>query len=722
MNDRERSRSGNEISDVPFNFLAGHDKAKMSLNPRLHQWCAVILGGVAGTILGFSTGHAVLGTVVALLVSGTALLCSTLAGFPAEPKVTPADDVLPEYIYSAFDGLPEGILVLDSMGRIRFGNPAFQSFTGVPVDGILDQRGRDLPWQWSDVDLNGEVATPVPWIEAVRSGESRRGQLLGPAAAERSLFKLRAFPIAMPGSKVRGALCCFEDISSLQKKEVEKETLLKAIRESSNEIRRQNAQLGELLVRDPISGCFNRKVGFDALDRIWLEAVETGGDVACVLVDVDQFGSLNEQFGREVGERVLRDIGTALLKISRSNDVVFRYGGDEFLVLLPQTSLGDATSIAERMRQSVVRLQSSDVSLSVSLGVAARTGEERTPHDLIEQAEHHTRQAKSRGGNQVIKESARPTDAAGSSAPRDEIVSWAVIPFPAVTALICALAYRDQATAAHSRRVADLSLLVGQRMMSSKGCYLLETAALLHDIGKVGVPDALLHKETALTEAERQEIQAHSSKGLEIVRAAFGAPELSAILESARVPFSKSLETQNSLPLGARILAIADAYDSMINHQTYRPALSPANAVLELQRCAGDQFDPEIVAQFIELVNSRSSDSPPKILVDRTVALTLGLQMERLAEAIDQHDIKTLESLSDHLIQLSSLSDELEIAERAQELKRGIQGGNDQLGIFRLANDLLNYCRATQAALLDHPQISGPPDSTFQPATEWSDK
>ncbi|HWL08906.1 MAG TPA: diguanylate cyclase [Planctomicrobium sp.] len=668
-----------------------------------------ILTGSLGLLVGTAMEIFQIGTHSGLAVILTTMVCVAISFLVARRRTRDkvSQELIPGYLHSAFNGLTEGLLVLDYSGRIVFVNDAFLQFSQEDRQALLEQKARDLNWKWVDVVSGGEKQEPVGWLDAVRGGQDRYGQLIGLKNPQEQTFVLRAVAITDGTSSPLGALCSFQNVTKLHKKEAETQTLLRTIRESSSQIRQQNAQLEELVIRDPVSGCLNRRTGFETLDRLWLDALEQREPLSCMLIDIDHFRAINEQLGRKASDKVLLDVGTCLQELCRPADVVCRLGGEEFLILMPRTTLTDGAFLAERVRQSVARLQTADAKVTISLGVAEWEPDQASPQDLIDLAERRLQVAKERGRNQVVKETPAQENTSQSYFIPDESAQTAVIPFPAVTALFSALAYRDLSTASHSRRVADLSVAVGQRLMSSRGCYILETAALLHDIGKVGVPDSLLHKQTALTEEELADIQAHHQMGIEIVRTAFGSPELSAILENVRIPYTTSLEQQHSLPLGTRILAIADAYDSMISDQIYRQALAPSEAMVELERCAGSQFDPEVVAQFIDVISSRSQETFPRLEVNREVALELGLQLERLAEAVDQQDLNLLQLLARQLVRSSSQTDAYEIAERAQELERAVSAGNDQLGILQKANDLLACCRATQMSYLkNHSAIS----------------
>ncbi|SFH62496.1 diguanylate cyclase [Planctomicrobium piriforme] len=653
--------------------------------------CAAAGGGV-----GWLTGSAVVGATV---LAVNLLLCWLTRFILGKTIDASSTEVLPFYFHSALDGLSEGILVLDYAGQIVFVNNAFLEFSGESREGLLQRRAKELPWTWCDA-VPGTASTPVPWLDAIREGRHRCGQLLGIKSGAGHKLLLKAVPITDGKRRPRGALCSLQDVTKLHKKQAETEALLETIRQSSQQIRQQNAELEQLIIRDPATGCLNRRTGLELLEKLWSESLDRQSELACVMVDIDRFRAINDEHGQQLGEKVLRDIAACILQAARAGDVVCRYGGEEFLMLMPRTTLDDAAFLAERIRQSISRLEIDEIKVTASFGVAEWNPEQVSPQDLLDLAERHLSAAKQRGRNQVVKSLPEKGVQASPLVSAVESSHSAVIPFPAVTALISALAYRDIATAAHSRRVADLSVALGQRLMSLSACYVLETAALLHDIGKIGVPDSILLKQTPLTADERNFIQNYSHIGLEIVRTAFASPELSAILENARVAYADSLARQQSLPLGARILAVADAYDSMINDQIYRKGVSPAEAIAELRRCAGTQFDPEIVTQFIEVVLSKTKETGPKLQVNLDVALALGMELERLAEAVDQQNMELLRALASHIVRTASSTDTQEILDKALEFERAAVAGDDQLGILQKASELITCCRATQSAYL----------------------
>ncbi len=183
--------------------------------------------------------------------------------------------------------------------------------------------------------------------------------------------------------------------------------------------------------------------------------------------------------------------------------------------------------------------------------------------------------------------------------------------FATVSALTTALALRDPQTAEHSRRVADYCAMVAKNMLSPSEAYALEVAALLHDIGKLGIPDSVLHKPGRLTEKEWQIMAGHNRMRVAIIHAAGASDRLVNLLRYHNTPHARdaadgSLPASEDIPLGSRILAVAEAFDTMVSGSVYRSARTQEEAIEELLANAGSQFDAAVVEQFIQ--DLRSSD------------------------------------------------------------------------------------------------------------------
>ena len=523
-------------------------------------------------------------------------------------------------------------------------------------------------------------------------------------------FVVSASPICDESGRRRGAIASFEDVSRLEQKKIELSTALQSLRLTTEKVKEQNQVLERLATRDPLTSCFNRRSFFEQFDTHWNTAKRYNQALSAIMVDVDHFKSINDNHGHSVGDQVLQKVAETLMQTARETDVVARYGGEEFAILLPNTDILDAAVSAERIRKALAAMKFPNLSVTASLGVSSTGQKAGSPQELLDQADKCLYVAKRNGRNQVVRFDQVPTDlvvdekkvsrTAETKSPKT------TIPFPAVTALISALGYRDPDTASHSRRVADLCVAVAHGLMSMSNCYVLETAALLHDIGKIGVPDSILRKPGKLTTEEWAYLVKHERIGLEIIRASFASDEMSQIVENYRRHFDGRDEnlgpSGTRIPLGARILSIADAYDSMVTERTYRHAMSQKAAFEELRRCAGTQFDPELVERFIKATRQQRQESILSGHISKETALGIGQEIERLAEAVDQQDIAGLKAMAGHLAESAAKQGAPEIAAKALELEQAAKQKGDVLGVIQRACELLEYCRAAQSSFLEN--------------------
>ena len=253
---------------------------------------------------------------------------------------------------------------------------------------------------------------------------------------------------------------------------------------------------------------------------------------------------------------------------------------------------------------------------------------------------------------------------------------------------------------------------VAHGLMSMSDRYVLETAALLHDIGKIGVSDSILFSCSQLTQAERHVMQKQERIGLEIIRDSFASQELSQIVENYRRYFDgrdANLDLEGTrLPLGARILAVADAYDSMVSEHPYRVAKTRQEAIAELRRCANTQFDPEIVDLFVRIVVSQKDEVFSRGRITKETALGIGHEIERLAESIDQQDVEGVRVMAGRLSESAANNGAPEIAAKAIELEQAASSDDDVLEILQRACELIEYCRATQSSFIEL-AVSGQP-------------
>lgn len=624
--------------------------------------------------------------------------------------------VVPSRVRAALDTLAEGLLVLDNSGKIVLANRAFGETVSRSPDELMGRDASDLPWSRrtnsADGETNGPGDTP-PWSQVLDDGRPRTGELMDLEVGDdkNSTFVVNATPIRDTTGASRGVLASFDDVTDLEEKRVELSQTLDKLSQSAEEIQRQNVELERLATRDPLTTCFNRRSFFEQFEVHWSNARRYNYALSCVMVDIDHFKSINDTFGHQMGDQVLKKLADVLHAAARDGDVVCRYGGEEFAVLLPHVGIDDATSAAERFRAAIESIRFPDMTITASLGVSTRNVETQDPQELLEQADKCLYVAKRGGRNQVVRWDKMPDDANADPAADSHVGDASCgalesIPFQAVTGLFSALAYRDLETAEHSRRVADLCVATAEGLTSLRDCYLLEIAALMHDIGKVGVPDSILLKPGALTDEEWKVMRRHDRAGVEIVEASFGTQKLTSIVANhcahyGGTPHNTALPKGNDIPLGARILSIADAYDSMTSDRVYRKGRSSNEAFEELRRCAGSQFDPELVECFIQTVRQRRDLHEGGVgLVSKKAATSIGRQIARLISALESRDTDGLQSLASRLRGSAEKHGVPEIATKAANLESALDAGGDAIGILKAANELVDLCRATQRAYL----------------------
>ncbi|MDP2931119.1 MAG: diguanylate cyclase, partial [Chloroflexota bacterium] len=339
-----------------------------------------------------------------------------------------------------------------------------------------------------------------------------------------------------------------------------------------------------------------------------------GGVFSIVILDLDLFKSFNDTYGHLAGDKFLKQIGTVLKSSIRSADQAFRYGGDEFAILLPQTALNTAEQVAERVRQRVAaRGKAGEIPVTTSLGLASWPADGVGANELLTAADAALYQAKRSGGNRTHCASGTllSLDSAGGNGHNvnSEVLS-------SIYALAAAVDARDHYTNTHSKKVSEYAVALAEALhLDPLEVSRLSTCALLHDIGKIGVSDEILNKASKLTAEEWEAIKFHPQLGAATARhARHLAPCILGILYHHEkydgTGYPKGLKGEG-IPLEARILAIADAFAAMTSARPYSEALSRAAAIEEIRRGAGKQFDPHLVEVFLSVVKDAPVASTP---------------------------------------------------------------------------------------------------------------
>ncbi len=339
------------------------------------------------------------------------------------------DAVIPERVRKALDTLAEGLLIVDNDGYIVFSNTVFANKTGLRPKQLIGKKSTGLDWEFDPV---AEDSRELPWLRVLDGEELLRGVKvrLRTALTVTYTFTVNVSAITASADKIRGALITFDDITEIEIKNEELHRTLDKLEHSKREITRQNQELQVLATRDPLTGALNRRSLFQGFEALFAEAQEEGEELSCIMVDIDHFKSVNDRFGHAVGDKVIKLLVDILTEHSRPNDLVGRFGGEEFIVVLPGADIKVAAGVAERMRLAVQEGHGAKFAnaprITSSFGVSTLAGGASSPKELVDQADKALYAAKEGGRNRVISWSSALEEEAPegtSTPPLDEPVS-----------------------------------------------------------------------------------------------------------------------------------------------------------------------------------------------------------------------------------------------------------------------------------------------------------
>jgi diguanylate cyclase (GGDEF)-like protein/putative nucleotidyltransferase with HDIG domain len=369
---------------------------------------------------------------------------------------------------------------------------------------------------------------------------------------------------------------------------------------------------------DELTGLFNRRHFEERLKGEIARHSRYGDVFSIFLLDLDNFKTYNDIYGHPSGDNLMSQIGRTIKSSVRDADQAFRYGGDEFVVILPQTAMENARVVAERLREQIAsEMAEKEVAVTCSIGLASYPSDGVISGELVTVADTALYYAKRTGGNRVYISSkilSEPLDEAGVYARRNGL--------SAVYALVSTVEARDHYTYGHSRKVNTYAVALAESIgLSPDEVSKVSTAALLHDIGKIGVPDKILNKKGKLSGEDWEAIKSHPRLGANIVG---NIPNLVPCVGSILYHherwdgggYPEGLKGEE-IPMEARILAVADTFAAMTSARPYRTALHTEEVIKELRRCTGSQFDPQLVEVFIGIIKAglpeeaRVGQSPP---------------------------------------------------------------------------------------------------------------
>ena len=420
----------------------------------------------------------------------------------------------------------------------------------------------------------------------------------------------------------------------------------------------QKAQ--EQAITDGLTGVKTHRFFMEALSGEWKRSTRAGRSFSLVLMDLDRFKFVNDFYGHLDGDIVLQRVAHILDQNCRRSDVVARYGGDEFVILMPETDSEQSHQLAAKLRSWIASdpvLREKNV--TSSFGVATFPTHGSTPQELIQVADASMYLSKHQGGNAVstadhfnpdeskqwkrdvleaylgvtlkrqfttgpdafveiysrIEQFARSLSETGQMTSRPngngvhKTTASSCEPLPPVvmdtlTSLALAVDAKDQFTQGHSQKVSGYAVLIAEAMgLKDSEIEEIRLGGMLHDVGKVGIAESILNKCSPLNPDEWETMKRHVEYGAKLLEPLRGTERIRDIVAHHHEFFDGSGYPQglagSQIPLGARIVAIADAFDTITSERTYKKARTPEEAFQELERCGAAQFDPELVRAFI---------------------------------------------------------------------------------------------------------------------------
>lgn len=411
----------------------------------------------------------------------------------------------------------------------------------------------------------------------------------------------------------------------LQESYNEQQLLVQQQQELLAEVDRLYHEQAEAAVTDAVTGLPNHRAVIARIDEEVARCRRASRSCAVLFVDLDHFKQVNDTWGHPAGDAILREVGQRLRASIRQQDFAGRYGGEEFAVILTETDIAQAVSIANKLcavlagqpclwtQNEVVQ----SIPITGSFGVAVYHLHGSSREELITHADNGMYLAKQAGRNCVCVGDVEVVTTGELSASRDTQKS-VIMPFHVVQALVAMAKAHDRSTGEHAGRLVKLAEATARKLeLPEEEMYTVRLSALLHDIGKVGVPESILRKPGKLSDEEWVEMRRHPEIGRQILEQVGGAFSHIAGIVAAHHERWDGLGYPNGLsgediPLVARIITVVDAYDAMIERRVYREPLSEEAARIELRRCSNQQFDERVVEAFLSALDEQRTLPAPE--------------------------------------------------------------------------------------------------------------
>jgi len=367
-------------------------------------------------------------------------------------------------------------------------------------------------------------------------------------------------------------------------------------------------ELKRLVNEDGLTGVYNHRFFQDAIRQEILEYEKVNKPISMIFMDIDYFKHYNDLYGHQKGDEVLRSIGSILKNSVRETDIVARYGGEEFSIILPDTMEKDAISIAENIRIKIEETyfegeeNQPKGKLTVSMGVSIYPDKAKNDVELIKSADDALYRAKFFNKNRVEIYTSILDEL------KNDIEEKHIDLVTSIKTLISVINAKDKYTYGHVERVVVYSRMLADKLeLNEEDKKKLIYGAYMHDIGKINISKEVLNKQMPLTNEEWELLKQHPFNGIEIINPVKSLGDISPLILHHHERYDGKGYPDNlkgkDIPYLARVLAVVDSFDAMTSNRPYNKRKTYDEAINELKKCSGTQFDPHIASVFIEIIN-----------------------------------------------------------------------------------------------------------------------
>lgn len=467
-----------------------------------------------------------------------------------------------DFLSTMLVSVGDGVIATDENGNVILLNIVAESILGWKKEEAFGKSFEEI-FNIFNEQTKEIVKSPVREVfDKGKSIELSEHTMLISKQGDEISIEDSAAPIKDKNGNIVGVVLVFRDITEKQKKQ---------------------RNIEYLSFHDQLTGLYNRRFFEEASKRL---DTEKNYPLGFVMADINGLKLTNDAFGHLVGDKLIQNLGKVLKENSRSDDIIARIGGDEFVILLPKTDSTEVEKLVNRIRKAVSLEKVEAINLSVSFGYETKDTVNYPMNEVVKKAENNMY-------DQKLAESQRV---------RENIINI----------IIDKMFEKHHGYKDYYSRISKTCELIGNKFeLNVEDMKELQKAALLHDIGYATLDESILLKEGSLTDSDRNEVKRHAEAGYQILRSVNKMAKVSEYVLAHHERwdgkgYPRGLKGEE-IPLQSRIISVADVYNSMVSNRPFRKALSENEAIEEIKNNEGTQFDPKVVKAFLQVYEELNS-------------------------------------------------------------------------------------------------------------------